>query len=274
MPGLVHNLPADVHRVSLCARRPALLRYLHDGLAGRQPGDQHQFVMHLGVLRVWQQRQQQTGSDDGEEGPRICPAALEQLLGLLEPVMHWLRAAEAAQGEPRQLGRLPALLLRPLAEACGLAAAGQRRPPCCSRCGRSKKQAGVSRFKVCAGCDTARYCNGDCHRGHWAQHRAPCLAVQQGRQDAAGAVKAVRRAARDAGAAADAVATTALAEVAAVAVSSQPCGFCLQLHATSFASTCLQCTQDHCAVLQSCQAAPFASHRGGAHWSTWCAQWR
>jgi hypothetical protein len=168
--------------------------------------------------------------------PFICPAILGQLLQQYEPLLHWFRAVAAtgtayAEGLPSAPSHLHPVTLedavwrRALEQAQRDMAQQQQhqeqqeqkqqqqqeqkqqqqqeqkqaaqRLLCCSRCGASRAQAGVPRFKVCAGCDTARYCGSECQRAHWAQHRLLCQQVQQG---AAGR-RAIRRVARRAAAA-------------------------------------------------------------------------
>jgi hypothetical protein len=72
-------------------------------------------------------------------------------------------------------------------------------PRCCSRCGASRAQAGVPRFKVCAGCNTARYCGSECQRAHWLQHRALCQQMQQAQKEMQASCKTIKKAAKRVG---------------------------------------------------------------------------
>jgi hypothetical protein len=85
-------------------------------------------------------------------------------------------SATAAGSSAAALAAAPAAA--PAAQAGGTR---RRRKPRCAACGGKD----VPRFKVCAGCDIARYCNAQCQKEHWPQHRQVCLKQQQG-QGAAG----------------------------------------------------------------------------------------
>jgi hypothetical protein len=62
----------------------------------------------------------------------------------------------------------------------------------CAACGATPDD--VGRFKMCAGCDTARYCNHSCQKTHWLQHKqAGC----PGRAKAAGPAAAGRQQQQD-----------------------------------------------------------------------------
>jgi hypothetical protein len=38
----------------------------------------------------------------------------------------------------------------------------------CAHCGKP------GAVKICSACETARYCDEDCQRAHWALHKGPC----------------------------------------------------------------------------------------------------
>jgi hypothetical protein len=48
----------------------------------------------------------------------------------------------------------------------------------CAACGGRD----VQRFKVCAGCGVARYCNKNCQRAHWPEHRRECAGLGAARE--------------------------------------------------------------------------------------------
>ena len=49
---------------------------------------------------------------------------------------------------------------------------GRQRRPVCAACGSTVPKLRV--FKVCSGCDTARYCDRECQTAHWPVHKQEC----------------------------------------------------------------------------------------------------
>jgi hypothetical protein len=155
-----------------------------------------------------------TASDDEPELTSQWPAPPSMLLRPLPKDAVWQRLLQQAQAQQQQQSadisgrsqhsqaarqQVAAHVLQPEVPQQQEQPAAPRQPLCCSRCGATRAQAGLPRFKVCAGCDVARYCGSECQRQHWAQHRTMCQQVQQGAAGAACGRKAIRREARRAG---------------------------------------------------------------------------
>lgn len=55
---------------------------------------------------------------------------------------------------------------------------------CCAHCGRSDVDATggdaklLAKLKRCSRCGFAAYCNAECQRAHWPQHKRMCKALQ------------------------------------------------------------------------------------------------
>ncbi len=64
---------------------------------------------------------------------------------------------------------------------------GERR---CSHCGKAAQN-----LKKCSGCRQVRYCNAECQRAHWPQHKKDCRGLAK--QDQPG--PAAERAGEEAG---------------------------------------------------------------------------
>jgi hypothetical protein len=53
---------------------------------------------------------------------------------------------------------------------------------CCFKCGQHP--AADSRLRMCGGCQTAKYCNDLCQRGHWSEHKPVCKTLGAARDRA------------------------------------------------------------------------------------------
>jgi hypothetical protein len=133
------------------------------------------------------ERGQERGEEGGEgSGIRSCGAGLAGGAGVACQASSSNSSSCSKSSQPAAQaarGSAPAGGERAAAAAAAAAAAGSRqarRPrgprskpgTSCAACGATRND--VGRFKVCAGCDTTCYCDRECQRKHWKEHRKEC----------------------------------------------------------------------------------------------------
>jgi hypothetical protein len=50
-------------------------------------------------------------------------------------------------------------------------------PAACAAC--SRRGSRQHKLRLCRGCRAVRYCDADCQRAHWPEHRRDCAAGRQ-----------------------------------------------------------------------------------------------
>ena len=45
---------------------------------------------------------------------------------------------------------------------------------CCAECGKEEEEGCVASLKACKSCMLVKYCNAECQKKHWPQHKIPC----------------------------------------------------------------------------------------------------